>query len=114
MASAEPKPAPDNANRDLVTRFRDDYSSALAEARISAEHTATEGWQGLYGGFQRHQRERRRNLAGWLRTIAEQLEKGGLTDEDEKAAKDTIKDVQALREDAEAFDRQTVSPVRKP
>ena len=113
MAAAATKAATKAKEDEAVLRFEDAYREALAEARVSAEHTATEGWQGLYGEHRKADRKARQDLAGRLRWAAETIESRHLTEEEEKIVKDAIKAAVELRETAEVFDRKTVEPVRR-
>jgi hypothetical protein len=97
----------------LVEKFERDYAEALAAAHVSAEHTATEGWQALYREHRRQQREAARRHADSLRAYAEELQMAGSTEAMEKALNETKKALEALREAGAMFDRQTVEPVRK-
>lgn len=111
------KPKPDEgprSNKDLITRFREEYAEALNEVRVSATHTATDGWQGLYQGFHKGNREARRGVSAELKAIAERLEVGDATESDEKDIGDIKKRVTELRAVREIFDRETVQPVREP
>lgn len=116
MASAEENPGP-RSNKDLIGRFRDEYSEALAEARVGAEHTTTDGWKALYGFHRHNYREARRVLASDLKRLAVQLEDFGFCEEDEKAVKNVAKGAADRRSEFEVFQDKTVGcvcePVRK-
>lgn len=106
---------PENENqRDVILRFLDDYRIALEQARISANHTATEGWQRLYQGHYEKQRKKRREMAGRLRLLATALEDFGLDEDQEKELRDIRTASAELRSLEEVFQAQTVEPVRAP
>lgn len=107
MAEAQRKNDPDN-RRDLITRFKMEYAEALDEARVSSKHTDTEGWQHLYQGFHKVNRENRRKAAGRLKQIGEELEVAEIGEHGEKDLADVKKQVQSFREEREIFERKTV------
>jgi hypothetical protein len=111
MAEPKHKNEP-NPDPTPVEKFREKYVAALAEAQVSAEHTGTEGWQHLYTGFMKSDRESRRELASRLKSYALQLEMTGLTEEDEKSLNEIKKDAAELREHREVFEAKTVEPVK--
>jgi hypothetical protein len=112
--SALPNEMPQNAKVDPVTRFKSAYRLALAEAQVSIDHTATEGWQRLYADHFKLLRDRRQEIAGQLRVLADQMERRGLTDDDEKALGDIKKASIELNAAHEHFLRQAVDPVKAP
>ena len=112
--TALPNPAPDNARRDLVARFRDDYTLALEEARTSEVHTNTDGWLHLYAGFEVSYREQCRAIANNLKSLADRIELVGSDEPTEKEIGEVKKLAQSLRQTREVFERKTVDPVRKP
>ncbi len=69
---------------DLLAKFRLEYSEALEQARVSSEHTATEGWRRLYAGERNDDLSTRRKLAQRLKQLAERLEDQGLNDDEVK------------------------------
>jgi hypothetical protein len=97
--SASPQRRPDNSNKpvDPIVTFREKYAEALISAVVSAEHTATEGWGKLYLGHQQAQRDRRRDMAKELKTLAVTLEDSGFTEDDEKALAEIKKASVCLR-----------------
>lgn len=109
-----PERSPDNKRLDLVSKFKEEYGQALARARISAEHTATDGWRLLYSSFRKEQRDQRRDLSEQLQKLAKSMEAMGLSEDEEKQLGEIKKGAQALRETRDVFDRKTVGPVRQP
>lgn len=107
-------PAPGPSNKDIVLRFREHYSAALADAAVSAEHTATEGWQKLYSGHKRASKDHRREWAKRLKNAATRLEDFGWSEDDEKGVKDLVKEAAELRENEEGWQVQVVDPVTAP
>lgn len=79
------EPSPKNKQRDIVTRFHEEYGVALEAAEVQQNHTDTQGWQQLYAGVVKHYREQRRKMADQLKQLAEELEKHGLNEEQEKS-----------------------------
>lgn len=112
--SSVPNTNPAPNNRDIFQNFRAEYGAALADARLSAEHTGTEGWQRLFSDRRDKEREHRRELAKQLRTQAERLEDFGLTEDDEKAIKDIAKASAELRDSGAVFERETIGRVCAP
>lgn len=113
-AQPNPDPSPRNKHRDLITRFREEYATALHEADVSRQHTGTEGWQKLYAAQRKSERESRRELAGTLKRSAEQMEAIGLSEDGEKELAAVKKQSESLRERVEHFDLQAIQPVRDP
>lgn len=97
-----------------VVKFRRDYEDALAHARVSAEHTATEGWMNLYGNHMEFINKGRKAHSDRLAAILEPMRLRHLTEDEEKSMSDVRKDVIILREIDEAFRRQTIEPVIAP
>ena len=114
MTKPQPQGDSPNRKRDLVTTFLHDYSDALAEAKVSEAHTATDGWQRLYAGWLATDQTQRRRVAGYLRDLADRLEDVGLGDDDLLNLRDAKKEITELKEAAALFRLQTVEPVRKP
>lgn len=114
MAAATEKTAPAKKHGAFIDRFREAYEATLATARLSAEHTATEGWQTLYSDYRKSVQARRKQLAKDMRSIADTLEKYGLDDEDEKRIGEIKKQCAELREEQAVFTAKTVNPVRDP
>jgi hypothetical protein len=98
---------------ESVTKFVRDYEDALAEARISAEHTATEGWQALYAGHRKAMETRRLELADSIRLLADEIEKYGPNPDIEKAIGNAKKLAEDIRETDQKFQETTVAPVRR-
>lgn len=96
-----------------VLKFQEAYAEALAEAQVSQEHTRTEGWQELYGAHRKADAAARRAIAASLRETADMVESRHLSEDEEKAAKDSLKQLIELHTDAEVFTRKTVEPVRQ-
>lgn len=111
--SAEEVPSLPPSNRDLVSRFREEYEAALIDAKISADHTATEGWQRLYAAERDRQIEYRRNLAQTLRNVADRAEARGLSEEEDKEISEAKKSSADIRDRHEIFERETIDPVRE-
>lgn len=112
--SAMPDPSPKNMHRDLITRFKEEYATAILEAEVSAQHTSTEGWQRLYANQRKAERDERRRIAQDMRNVADRLESVGLDEDGEKEIGECKKASAALRDRAYAFETQTVNPVREP
>lgn len=113
MSEPAPKPSP-NQNRDLVTRFRDEYTAALVDARVSVEHTATEGWRKIYADERNREILRRHNLSQTLRNIADRLETRGLSEEEEKEISDAKKASVEIRDSHQVFMFEIVEAVKEP
>lgn len=114
MSLPEESPSPSNKRRDIITRFKEEYATALAEAEISEAMTASEGWLRLYAGHVRLDRERRRDFSLELKNIADQLEQVALSEDGIKQLADVKKQIVEHGEQCDAFDRHTVLPVRLP
>lgn len=108
-------PSPDpKSNKEPILKFRDEYEHALSLARVSEEHTSTEGWRTLYAGVREADKVARREGARRLRLLADAMEMVGLSEEDEKGIKDIVKNSAELREKATTFERETVDRVTAP
>jgi hypothetical protein len=113
VSEPAPQPAP-NAKRDLITKFKDEYSAALADSKLSAEHTKTAGWKRLYEQHQQQSWDTRRDMAKTLKTCAQTLEDFGLNEDGEKMVKDTMKASAELRERVAAFQSQVIDRICEP
>lgn len=100
--------------RKEIEEFRKKYAEALADAQVSADHTAQAGWQNLYTMHRSNVQKERKALASQLRGHADVLERGQLSEEGEKWIGEVKKDAAALRTSVVAFERQTIEPVRAP
>jgi hypothetical protein len=112
MAQPEPTPSPDNRRRDLVTVMHDRYMQTLDLARQSADLTATEGWQAMYGAFRKSQRDASRSIANELRGYADFIEKGDSSEDTEKAINEAKKSLVLLREERSVFEAKVAWPVK--
>jgi hypothetical protein len=113
MATVVEKPK-EKVVRKEIEEFRKKYTEALADAQVSASHTAQTGWQNLYGMHRLNVQKERKSLASQLRQHADTLERGTLSEEGEKWIGEVKKDSAALRGMVNAFESQTVEPVRQP
>lgn len=111
---AEPGAVADVENHALILKMEKAAESAIADARVSAEHTGTAGWQKLYGEHKRKGRETRARIADEMRSHASQLTQSGWSEDTEKEVKGCAKESAELRAAEEAFYRETVSPVVGP
>jgi hypothetical protein len=100
-------------NEDPVERFRNAYEEALAEVKVSADHTLTAGWQALYGAERKQERELRLNLSKRLESVARTLRDQGSSEDIEKSLGEVKRSAEAIRERREHFDQTTVEPVRR-
>jgi len=97
-----------------IEEFRKKYAEALEGARISAEHTQTEGWKNLYS-LNRHAVEnRRKELGEQLEDLAKTMKRGGMDEDYEKMLGDIKKASAELRADISAFNRKAIHPVEDP
>lgn len=113
--SALPTPdVPPNKQMDPVSRFIANYAKALDAAMVSMEHTDTEGWRELYARHANAVMEDRRKLAKELESLADELERGMLTEEGEKAIGEVKKEAVELRTANHYWELQTADPVRQP
>lgn len=110
-AAKLPDDAP-NRKKDLVTRFRDEYGEVLAAAKIAAEHTATPGWQKLYGDHRRAGEAERRRISKILTSHGQSCELNGLCEDARKTVKDAVKAAETLENDDAVFDRDVVEKVK--
>jgi len=113
--TALPNPeVPQNKPVDPVTRFVQNYAKALAAAKVSQAHTDTDGWRNLYANHAQAVMEDRRNRAKELASLADELERGLLSEDGEKAIGEVKKAACELRTANHYWERQTVDPVRHP
>lgn len=111
------QPNPDgfaNKKKDVIVRFRDAYGPALADARVSAEHTATLGFQKLVGDHMEDMKARRRAIAASLHKIATWIEDYGPDDGVEKDIQDEKKLVVELVAESSTFFAQVLKPIQAP
>jgi hypothetical protein len=113
MGEAQRNPEPNKEPKE-VRDFRSAYEAALDKARVSAEHTATEGWQNLYLTHRemvsKTLAELHNDLSKLAKTIASRL----LQPDEERILTDTKRALVSLRETDEAFQRLVVDPVISP
>lgn len=112
--SANPEQVPPNKKRDLITRFKDEYSAAFADVEVAADTTRTEGWARLYAHHRKSQREECRRIAAELRMVADRVEVLIPSEDEEKEIGELKKSCTTLREQNEAFEHQVIEPVREP
>ena len=113
MSKAETNPEPNHEPKE-IRDFRERYAEALVAARISAEHTATQGWQDLYGAHREETKKHQDALADLLETSVATLRQRMLSEEEEKTIGETKKALTELRAADEAFQRQVIDPVTSP
>ena len=113
MAVAKPNPEPDKEPKE-IRDFRERYAEALVAARVSAEHTATQGWQDLYGAHRESTKKQQDSLADSLESSVAVLRQRMLTEDEEKAIGEIKKSLTELRDADEAFQRQVIDPVTAP
>jgi len=95
----------------IITEFYTHYEAAIEQARLSSLVTETERWKGIYHEHRRNLIRARKEIAGAVSTLAELLEQRGWTEENEKSAKDSIKDAVSLREAETHWRRQTLDKI---
>lgn len=111
----EPEQKPDgfaNKKKDVIIRFSDAYGPALLDARVSAEHTATQGFQKLVEDHLEGIKARRRGIAARLHEVAKFIEDFGPSADTEKYIQDEKKLVVELLGETEAFFVQVSKPVQ--
>lgn len=109
----ETSPQP-NAERKEVVDFLKEYSVALDRAKISEEHTATQGWQDLYGERIEVERKQRDRLSDRLQGFAETIRQRLFDEDEEKAIADLKKQATELRELETYWRAQIVDPIIAP
>ena len=114
MSSAERNPSPKNKQLDPIALFREEYAAALADAEVSAQHTATEGWQRLYASRRKADRDARRAVADSLRNLADRLEVRPLEEDEVKEFAQVKAAYVEADDNAAGFTNRTVFPVREP
>ena len=111
----QPQPNPDDTQEPKEIRdFREHYNEALTHARVSAEHTATQGWQDLYGQQRESVRKEMDAVCDALAATVAVLRQRMLTEEEEKSLGDLKKALTERRESDEAFQRQVIDPITAP
>lgn len=110
----EESPAKGKKGASEVGGFLKKYDEALEEAKRSALHTATEGWQELYGKHKKDVEQRRKQIGTILHDAAKEIERGTTNDTPEEAIASAKKLYASLRIDVEVFNVRTVKPVREP
>ncbi len=109
-----PDPAPEPQEPKEIRDFRERYHEALNHARVSAEHTATQGWQDLYTGHVEEVRKARDSQADSLESCVSALRQRLLTEVEEKACKASVAALTEIRANDDAFQRQVIDPIIQP
>lgn len=110
--NAQPNPEPSEPRE--ITQFRSKYAEALQAAEVSAEHTATQGWQDLYGAHQLKIQKNRADLADRTGKLTEVMRMRFLDKDEEKAIGEIKSELAELRESDESFRRQVIDPIIAP
>lgn len=110
---ALPEETPSNKKSDPVSRFRESYANALADAEVQATHTKTEGWQRLYANFHRENRDKLASVSKRFRHFADTLELAGTHEELEKEVGEMKKELTSIRTEKTAFEENTTRPVKQ-
>ena len=113
MAQPKLNPEPDKEPKE-IRDFRERYAEALTHARVSAEHTATQGWQDLYGAQREHTRKMQDSACDSLAAHVATLRQRMLTEDEEKSLGDIKKTLTELRTADETFQRQVIDPITSP
>ncbi len=114
MAKAQEAPTKEAKVRKEIVDFNERYIEALAEARVSAEHTQTTGWQELYSLHRTTVDTRRKEMAEQLEEIARTMKRGGMSEDAEKELGELKKQSVELRADISAFNRKVIVPIQEP
>lgn len=109
LSNPDPKKEPEE-----IAKFRRDYEEALVNARVSAEHTATDGWRNLYGNHVEHVQKSRKTISDRPSAILDPMRLRHLTEDEEKDLGEIKKEAVSIREYDEMFTRQTIEPVTAP
>src|ERR1035437_3578785 len=112
--TALPSGVPQNQNVDPVTKFRRAYAELFVRVEINKLLADTDGWRQLYGDHAKSVADQRRDLSKRLHVLADCMERGRLTEDEEKFIGDIKKEAIELREAEDHWNRQTVDPVREP
>lgn len=104
----------DNQREDLVARTRRLYLEAFEDVRVSAVHTATEGWGRVYQGHLSEVKQRRLAVAKVLSAQAETMDVRLLVEDEEKEVKDAIKQNVELRDFETQWEKQVLRPITEP
>lgn len=104
----------DNQREDLVRRTERRYLEAFEDVRVSVEHTATEGWQRLYQGHQSELKAQRLAIGKVMAGQAETLDVRLMVEDEEKEAKDAVKQNAELRAFEAAWEKQVLRPITEP
>jgi len=112
--SAERKKRPDNEQRDVITRFHEEYADILKDAKQAAEHTRTAGWKKLFADHKNGIKDARLELSKQLEAHSVQMRDFGLGESAEKDLRDIAKASAALRDQSEFFRSSILDRVTKP
>lgn len=108
-----PKPNPDNEPKE-IRDFREKYNESLNRARVSQDHTATEGWQNLYCENRESIRKEQSDISDRIAGLNEALRQRLLTEDEEKSLGEIKKQLSDLRGRAESFQQMVIDPVIAP
>lgn len=96
----------------IVEKFRKVYDQLVADARVSQQHTETEGWKALYAQHRDLMKKRRQELSDRMTGLAAGLVQIGV---------DVLKDLGECRKELadilvveQQFDQSTIGPVKAP
>jgi hypothetical protein len=110
-AAATKEKAEPKVHRE-IEEFKKKYAEALEAAKISAEHTQTEGWKALYHLHRTTVDDRRKDLAEQLEELGKVMKRGGMSEGYEKQLSEIKKESTDLRADISAFQRKVITPVQ--
>jgi len=80
--SEQANPSPQE--RPEIRKFKSEYADAMSKARISEEHTATQGWQDLYGDHRESIRKQQIEISDRLKAMSETVRVRLFTEDEEK------------------------------
>jgi hypothetical protein len=96
-----------------VAAFEKKYAEALEDARTSALHTATEGWQQLYQQHKKNVEKRRKEIGAMLHDCATSIERGETSEDLAKVMSESKKQFESMVGLIAMFDRTTIEPVKE-
>lgn len=111
---AEEIPSPQPNQSDPIKRFRQKYAEALGDAHDAARLTDEATWQRMYHQHREQIQKERDVGAKLIRTHAESLQRGLLSDDDMKAVRDELKAEDARKAAIFCFERDVLARVKEP
>ena len=112
MSEEQPQSTP--APNDLVQEFIDKYDEQLDKARVSAEHTATAGWQTWYAGYRAQLHRDIGRMRDRLEEARNALDDNMLDEDVVRHVRDAMKELKDICARADYINSAVLDPIVAP